>query len=515
MKKLFIISLLLINISFIYADFSFQSILDDYYRFEEISGLKPYTLSNFTTEELVTEEFNYWDSFSFNKNILENKDYAIYITMPQFFMSYNHDYAYGGSDRVAFQGKGFNLSMITGIKYISETISIKLNPEIFLSQNSDFDIVETTYSSGYGDYWTIFDNLQRYGDDPFYLLSLGQSVIRVNLFNLSLGIGTENITTSFNKKNSFLLSDNANGFPHIDFGTDEDISIKYLGDIEAKMMWGVISESEYFDEDDSNDDAWISGMFVGYTPSFMPNLKLGANHLYTTPLSGWDIGDMVNGIPGVDWANTPAAEDDNDMMVSLSFRWIFPESNFEVYGEWARNDNFTNFLQLYGFPELSAGFTLGFSSILGHIINNYPIQLSCEYTNSTRSESDLSPPGPWYRHAFGGWTQGYTNGGQILGLDIGPGAESLWLELKLITEKSSYALSVERQVYDKDYYYEYLESEGLALPMYFNIGIDGFHKLDDFAIYWEILDTLNYNRNYISMNHSNNVHVELGISLTY
>ncbi|MBN2618560.1 MAG: hypothetical protein JXR64_09660 [Spirochaetales bacterium] len=523
MKKLFIIlSLLFFNLAFTFADFSFQSIADQYTRFEEISGNREISLSNFNTDPL-NYSYNFWNNFSYNLNISRFNSFNLDIISPEIFVSYNHDYASGGSDRAALQGKGINSSVISGFLFYNKYFSLRFSPEIFISQNSDFEIVPTAFSSGYGDYWTVFDNLQRYGDDPFYILSLGQSAIRINYSNLSLGIGTENITTGFAKRNSFLLSNNAQGFPHVDFGSEKPFTIKYLGSIEPKMLWGVLQESPYFDDNTSNDYGWISGMFVGYTPAFAKNLMIGFNHLYTSPLSEWDYRDLVGGIPGVDSINTPGDSGDNDMMVSLTYRWVFPKSGFEIYGEWARNDNYTSWLQLYSFPEHTQGYTLGLSSILAQINSQAYFQLSIEYTDSMRERTALfSPAGPWYRHGYAGWTQGYTNNGQIIGLDIGPGSESLWLELKYIFLKGSLSLIAERVVMDKDYYYEVRDGWGLSskndvygVPTFFNLGLQYIYNLDKFQIYAGFMNNLNFNRNFVKSYHQNNLHFEFGITSTF
>lgn len=509
----------------IYADYSFQSIIDEYYRFEEMIGVKPYQSKNFNTEELVTSEFNFWTPFSLDKDIYIGNDVSLLVNTPQTFISYNLFAPFGTNDRVAFQGVGFNSSIITGFKLISNHITLKFNPELFLSENRDYDIIPTEYSSGYGDYWTVFDNLQRHGDDPFYYLSLGQSALKINYFNIELSIGTENIETAFNRRNSFLLSNHAEGFPHIDLGTHNDLSIPYLGDIEVKLMWGIITESDYFDDDSSNDDGWISGMFVGYTPFFIDNLKLGFNHLYTTPMTEWGYNDLYGGIPGLDSINTPGDSGDNDMMISMAYRWVFPEVGLELYGEWARNDNYTNFIQLYNFPEHTQAYTLGFSYIVAQLNSDAYIQFSSEYSDTRRQRTAiLSPAGPWYRHGYAGWTQGYTNRGQIMGASIGPGGENLWLEIKWTTTKGSYSITGERFVFDKDYYYIIkknggenigLTAEEVGQPSEFNVGFSGMHNFDGYSIYANMTYNLNFNNNYINMNHVNSFHAELGFTLTF
>lgn len=509
MNKCLYILLCLLTTSLLFADFSFSTIRNEESRYLEMTGQKDIVLENFHTDSLDSKS-----GFS--------------ILDPEVFISYNTSYAYGYNDRVAHQGKGFNTSIIVGLSYVSDYFNLRLTPELFLSQNSDFDIIETSYSSGYGDYWKRFDNLQRYGEDPFYLISAGQSMISLNAFNTEVRVSSENITTGYAKRHSFLLSDHANGFPHIDIGTDRSLSIPYLGDVDVKLLWGRLEESEFFDEDDTNDYAWISGMFVEYSPFFQKNLSFGFNHLYTKPLSAWETMDLFTGIPFVDRSNSNV--DLKDMMISVAFRWVFPKSNMELYGEWARNDNFKALFDILAYPEHTQGYTMGFSSILTFFPDRSQLQLSSEYSNSMlQRTSQYRPSYTWYRHEVVGWTQGYTNSGEVLGLAIGPGAESLWLEFKWLWQNSGFfAFTAERIVIDKDYTYylrdnqEEWYEEGLIpsddyynVPFYINLGLSWYIPVNGYNIYFNFLNNIGYDKNFIEMNHEYNVHFELGFSYDF
>lgn len=506
-KKSLYILIYLLTSSVLYADFSFSTLRNEDRRYREIMGYDDIILKNFYTDELI-------------------QVHGFSIIDPEVFISYNTTYAYGYNDRVAHQGKGFNISIITGLTYVSENIKVRIAPELFFSQNSDFDIVETPYSSGFGDYWTEFDNLQRYGSDSFYLLSAGQSMISLDFYNMKLKAGSENIVTGYAKRHSFLLSGHADGFPHIDFGTDNSLSIPYFGDVDVKMMWGRLEESEFFDTDDTNNYAWISGMFAEYSPFFAKNLSIGFNHLYTKPLNDWEYMDLFTGIPFVD--NSNSGVDLKDMMISVAFRWVFPESNMELYGEWARNDNFKGLFDILAYPEHTQGYTIGFSTILANFPDDSNLQLSSEYSNSMQQRTlEVRPAGPWYRHAWAGWTQGYTNSGEVLGLAIGPGAESLWLEFKWIRDSGAFfAFTAERIVIDKDYTYYLRDNqdvwyeEGLIpsndyynVPFYVNLGLSCLIPVNDYDIYFNFLNNIGYDKNFIEMNHDYNVHFELGLSL--
>lgn len=507
----------------LFADFSFQDILEDYTRFEEITQKRPVSLNNFNTDIFYMGDYNYWDTLSLSNSVFQSNLLSVSIFSPQVFFSYNENSAFGGGDRIAFQGRGANTSLIGGIQLDSKYLSINLIPELFFSENRKFDIVETSNSSGYGDYWTVFDNLQRFGDDSYTEFSWGQSSIKLNYFNIALSLGTENITTGFSKRNSFLLSENASGFLHVDLGTYEKLHIKYVGDIEVKMLWGVIEESDYFNDDTTDDEGWLSGLFVGYSPFFTENLMFGFNHLYTKPISEWTTKDLAAGIPGVDSINTPGADGDNDMMISIAYRWVFPTVGLDLYGEWARNDNFSNFMDLYNFPEHTQGYTIGLSKVLAEINRYNTLLFSLEYSNSMQQKSGYfsgseRPAGPWYRHAWAGWEQGYTNKGQVIGLAIGPGSESLWLEVKYLFKKGSIGINVERVVKDKDYYWllnAKVNSDDYGVNSQFNLGGDVFYYLDDFMFYFKYIINVNANMNFESLNKVYNPHLELGLNYNF
>jgi hypothetical protein len=99
--------------------------------------------------------------------------------------------------------------------------------------------------------------------------------------------------------------------------------------------------------------------------------------------------------------------------------WVFPESGFEIYGEYARNDHSWDFRDLLGEPEHSRAYMIGFqkSFNLAHgrllAINAELVQTEASKTRNIRTDAT------YYTHYI--VTQGYTHKGQLLGLGHGPG----------------------------------------------------------------------------------------------
>ena len=74
---------------------------------------------------------------------------------PEAWFSYNSAKPLGSNDGAVWQGKGLNTSVTAGIEFSSEYFDIRLNPQFWFAQNSDFEIIPTSWSSGYGWWRTV------------------------------------------------------------------------------------------------------------------------------------------------------------------------------------------------------------------------------------------------------------------------------------------------------------------------------------------------------------------------
>ncbi len=512
-KILFMLACLLFFSSFLSAEMSFNSIIMDYGRTMQLLGETEGKSLNYHTysSDLHFDKIEYgpWKNVEIKDSIMETPLISISILSPEIWTSWNSSSAWGGNDGSLWQGKGFNSVLSGGFEINNPNFSIRLYPEIWGAQNLDIDIVPTSSSSGYGDYWTVFDNLQRYGDDLYYDFSWGQSDIRFYWNNFTVGFSTEAIILGPGQVTNIILSNNAGGFPHFDMGTSEKISIGNLGDFEIRTIWGFLEESEYFDDDPDNDYGWISGTYFAWSPSFLNNFTLGFNYQYYKPLSDWDGWDLVRAIPLLDRSNSPT--DTKDMMISIPFKWLFPSVGFEFYGEWARNDNFTGFEDLYKTPEHTQALTLGINQILSQWGDNI-IQLSLE-TSTLKQERTyvVTAAGPWYRHEWSGWIQGYTFNGQLLGASIGPGSNSQWGKLSWIRTKGKSSIFLQRIVYDNDYFYSIASYKDQNYFAELNCGIEHLLFLNNLDLYSALTFTFDYNYNYINNDDKYNFHFELGV----
>ncbi len=510
-RNIFISVLCFVAIFRISADMSFETMLDSYKRYVALSEYEEPDSLNY--HSYSTDNFDSAIRIGPWKGKFDRTTGNVQIIYPELFVSWNSTRNWGGNDGNLWQGRGVNYIARGGVEYTGTHYSFRFYPEIWGSENLDYDIVTTSFSSGYGDYWTVFDNLQRYGDLPYSDFSWGQSDIRFFLGDFTLGLSNENIRLGPGQMNNIILSDNAGGFPHFDFGTRGKINLGEFGSGEFRVIWGLLKESEFFDNDYSNDYGWISGSYMAVSPSLIPGFTLGFNYQYYKPLSGWDEWDLVRAVPFLDRSNSPT--DLKDMMISIPFSWSFPEVGFEVYGEWARNDNFGGIRDLFKYPEHTQGYTFGINQVLRKEKDNLVI-LSVEFTNLKQERTyEIRAAGPWYRHAWAGWAQGYTNNGQVLGAEIGPGSDSQWAKLTWITHKGSTGFFMQRIALDKDYFYTAVKSEDVEPFIEFNTGVEKLVFINNFDIYGRAIFVSFLNNNFKDMDDLFNIHFEFGIKYKF
>ena len=527
MKKITFIALL----SLIYSTdlFATGSIYDQIIKYETLSSGSYYLESSQQTYNTLSNDLFLSDNYleSISSNLIDNS-LSLYLINPDLIVSYNSKVAHSYNDGSFWQGRGLNNKITMGFYIKSDIFTFTFLPEFWIAENRSFDIISTPSSSGYGDYWTIFDNLQRPGDKLYTNFNLGQTDLRfIILEYFTIGLSNQNINVGPGRHNNIILGSQGAGFLHTDFGTIKPIPVFNIGSYEFRTTYGLLEESDFFDDDDTNDYGWYSGLSAGFSPSLLPNFKLGFNHYYTKPLSGFDGMDLIRHIPWVDSSNSPT--DLKDTVASATFDYSIPANGFRCYGEIARNDQFSTAIGLWTEPEHTMAMTLGFTQNLYTFNNDNKIIFSGEITNLQQQRTLIHrSAGPWYRHSWAGWSQGYTNKGQLLGSTIGPGSNGQIAELTYVHNKGFVNFIYQRIAHDKDYYYNLFltEPEDLygtdpdksrattPVKAYTEgiIGVEALYLFTNISIFgrFEINNHFNYNN--IRIDDFTNIYIQLGIN---
>lgn len=493
-----LISVLVLALSLLSASAGAQEALksaeEDYYDFLSLQGLANRPALNYRTlsdgqwrlEGEAAEgshvwagnnlgtTFTLWQDASpaenwFARGLLQGIDLKVYG--PEWYNSYNTAAPYGQNDGALWQGKGYNTSLTAGIRFESYGFELTLKPQLSFSQNLSFDYIQPNYTafgkdgnptvyngkaSQYGYYGiTNIDAPQRFGDKPFFVYDWGDSEVRWTWHSFTVGFGTQAIWLGPAKLNPILHSNNAPSYPKVDIGLRRQPVVLpwlgwYLGDVEFRGWWGKLSESDYFDNDDSNNHNLISGLsFAWGLPGIFEGLSIGINRTMLSKwgdFSGYTLFEIF--VPGL---GTSGGGDSSDQRFSFTVDYVFPRVGFEVYLEWARNDFSPGMDFIIRYPFHTQGWTVGAQKAFD-LPAGLQLQVMLEVTFlecSADYDRLINWASTFYAHHK--VTQGYTNRGQWLGAGIGTGGNSQYLGFRLYHKRGSVDFFMQRRNPDLDY----------------------------------------------------------------
>ncbi|GHV73369.1 hypothetical protein AGMMS49940_06710 [Spirochaetia bacterium] len=460
-----LLSICIINIP---AQEALVSDTERYYDFLALQGLteRPYlnyrTLSD-SAWDIATDAAHPWQGQNLGTTRKLFGDVSMRLYGPELFMSGNTAAPYGQNDGALWQGRGFNTSLTGGIRFEGYGVELTFKPQLAFSQNAAFDYItpggmqKAAYAGKadtFGYFWGTVDAPQRFGDDPFFTYDWGDSEVRYTWKTLTVGFGTQAIWLGPSYLNSMLHSNNAPTYPKFDIGLRKQRIVIprvnwYWGDVEARIWVGYLSESNYFDNDDSNDHNMIHGFSFAYSPpGVLSGLTLFANRVCVVH---WEWENLKFIIP----SDTNTIE---DQKASFGVSWLFPKAGLEVYGELGVDDfvpggtdgSIEGYLR---YPFHTMMYTVGLKKTLG-IAPTRDIygEIIFEW-NSMEMSQDFQFQWPSSPYFHGTIRQGYTNGGQWLGAGSGWGGNSQYLEFKVYYPKGTSSLFFHRNNPDNNFIY--------------------------------------------------------------
>lgn len=430
----------------------------------------------------------------FMSGLTQSINYKIFA--PEWYNSYNSAAPYGQNDSAIWQGKGYNTYLTGGILFEGYGLSITFKPQISFSQNQEFEYTTPRYSGEkykdkadtYGDYSLgSVDAPQRFGDKPIFKFDFGDSEIRYTWRTLTLGFGTENIWLGPAQENPIMHSNTAAGYAHLDFGMrKQKIIIKDIdfGDIEFRYWIGQTKESNYFDNDNTNNKNLLTGLSIAYAIPFLPGLSIGFNR---TMLTKWEDRSAYSFFTLlIPFMKKKAGYDKSDQRASIYADYFIKKGGIDIYFEWGKNDYNSGFDNLMRYPFHTQAITSGFKKNVDYKKESLKGEFLFELTFIGTSMDyhffyDWGGVGnDFYSHHL--ITQGYTHDGQYIGAGIGAGGNSQLVSYKLYYPKGNAGFFIQRVNPDLNYSYflAYRDPDSTtpnddiksSIRVLFNIGID-------------------------------------------
>lgn len=387
---------------------------------------------------------------------------------------YNTHHPYGWNDGAMIPAKGYQYIFSTGIYAKMGKFSVQLLPELVYAENKDFE----TFRSDIGDpMWASYyqwlnrsDIPEKFGDRSYLKIFPGQSSIRYNTKNLSIGISTENLWWGPGRHNALVMSDNAPGFLHATINTLKPFHTK-IGDFEGQLIGGKLTSSGIFPPDtlhvnngvllyQPKIEEWryLTGMVLTWQPKWVKGLFLGftkVSYLYHSDISG--IADILP-LEGIIRSNSEK-HSKKASLGSVFIRYMMPEEQAELYIEYGRSDRSADIINLLSDRDYPAGYVAGLRKLSKSGRNGSHWEFAAEITQlQLNAASLIYQAQSWYTNDY--VRQGFTNDGQSLGAGIGPGSNSQMIDISWVKGMKKVGVMLERIVRNNDFYYNIFSTVG-------------------------------------------------------
>ncbi|MEO7647626.1 MAG: hypothetical protein ABIV11_05245 [Gemmatimonadaceae bacterium] len=374
----------------------------------------------------------------------------------------NSSYPYAANDGPVWAGRGLTTAISAGIAGGAGPLSVVLAPLAFRAENSGFELLDNGAAGlqrfAHGIVPGSVDLPQRFGDQPYSRLDPGASTVRFDSRLVTFGVSTAIAWIGPATEYPFLLGTNAPGFPHVFIGTGGPVNL-WVARAHARVAWGKLYQSDYSPVTGS--ERYMSSADPGRVrlathatlvviPRGVPGLEVGFARFLHVP---YDPGQ-----PGAEFWKKPFkvffleneyAQGDSagldNQLASAFFRWVFPGSGFEVFGERGYEDQFHDLRDFLQTPDHLREYLVGFQKVWKrrpgslHVLKAEIVNYQLAAIARTRGEGGV------YTH--GTLRQGHTNRGQLLGASAGtPNAAASTLSWTRYTPGYRTALTVRRIV---------------------------------------------------------------------
>lgn len=390
---------------------------------------------------------------------------GVRLLAPDVLTTWNSRIPYSVNDGALLAGAGMNVLASAGVAVQTGPLRLVLAPEVVFSENREFDeLLPETWSAeqrlSFRAPWLkgvhAADLPYREGGGSVTRLGAGQSSLSLQAGALRVGASTENEWWGPGLRNAILLSNNAEGFPHLFAQTARPLRLP-IGLLEARWIAGGLRRSDWADSTSSSRWRSLSAAALVLHPA--PGVGLGVARAVYAPSD--DAAGALSGAADalLRWrgAGDTLAAQPFEQMVSLFGRMVLPGDGAEIYAEWARYRLPTSLRDLMEAPEHTQGYTLGGQWL--RPARGGELRLQAEHTYLEKSPTYRTRPvGSYY--ASRAVPDGYTHQGQVLGAAVGPGGSGQWIALDWMRGGRALGLFVARNRWANDAYYDTPERLG-------------------------------------------------------
>lgn len=393
----------------------------------------------------------------------------------------NGHHPYGWADGPMVPSKGFQTYLSGGVFAKCGPLEMQFRPEFVSARNKPFQNPPFRPRS--------IDMPERMGQTPYQKSFPGQSYAKVIVGPIAAGYSTENIWWGAGLKNGIIMSNNAPGFGHFTVNSIRPVKTPF-GSFEGQMVGGKLRHSGFTYPLRYEPGTWppIAGDVVADTstpafhtffngttgvfqPKAFPGLSLAATRIVQVDGEPYSPADYFRVLYLSSRGEQRGSGGDSNainrnQIVSISLRYLLPESHAELYAEVGREDWAWDLEDLITRPRATTAWMGGFRKIEPLPQPGSFLQFMCELTHIQQPMDSYSQPtvGGYYSFYMHGNGVGWTNQGQVLGAGIGPGSNMFTIGLSQFDDFTSTGIEFERVVYNEDMFWRGIDYLYLGAP---------------------------------------------------
>lgn len=448
------------------------------------------------------------------------EEMLVYLPVRNTF-SLNTGRPYGYGNGLMIPNVGFQLYLTGGVYGKYKYLEYQFMPELVVAQNRPYQGYgghsHSVNSSRYY-FWNTGDFPERFGDNMYAKLWLGNSKVSLNGGSVELALSTQQLWWGPGQFNGLIFSNNAPGFPHLSFNSKRALNT-FMGAFEWQIVMGRLAGSgipsaqsqtlndRYFRE---FRDSWryVNGINFTYQPKWIPGVTVGFTRTHQQYFDMMDAGRLRAWFPifegfqkerfAIDMGNNEYSNVEGDQQATVYMRYLLPKAKAELYFEYGRRDHAMNWREFLVNPEHARAYLLGFNKLFTLPSSNHLIQVRGEMTQQLESANRFVRYGPgggisWHHHTR---VRGFTNYGQALGVGIGDAGSNIQtFEISLIDRMNKYGILLERLENHQNFYYQAYGQQDEVQPWVdLSLGFLMDHQIDRLLISskLQLINGLNY-----------------------
>lgn len=339
------------------------------------------------------------------------------------------------NDGALFPSKGYQVLLSAGVYGKAGPLSFQFKPEYVSSANRPFST-----TPGFG----------ATPPGPFRKWYWGQSAVSLSAGPVGVSLSSENLWWGPSIHHSLMLTNQAPGFVHVKLHTVRPLKTP-VGSFEFTLLGGRLTSdaSQTFDNRFFQfnpfpvEKRYLNAYLLSYQPAFVQGLSIGLIRSLQQYQSDIDLfgGSFFNRylpVVGKAFSKKNAQDDDAkriDQVASAFFKWQFPKSRAEVYGEYGFNDYKANGRDLILNLPHAAAYLVGFRKAFPLKDQSY-LEAGFELLQQTESPDRLvRNAGNWYVHET--IKEGYTHQNQVLGAPYGTNVRTFQVSKQQHTTRTS------------------------------------------------------------------------------